>query len=44
LSRYTHTRPAADKWRKNGREIESVLDSLCGLEAQLGLLGYQRTG
>lgn len=44
LSRYTHTRPAMDKWRKNEREIESVLDSLAETESQLAALGYQRTG
>ncbi len=43
LSRYTHTQPAADKWRKNEREIESVLDSLRDIEARLKLLGYRRT-
>ncbi len=43
LSRFTHTHPAADKWRKNEREIESVLDSLAGIEQQLAALGYQRT-
>jgi len=43
LSRYTHTEPTADKWRKNENEIESVLDSLADTEKQLGLLGYQRS-
>lgn len=43
LSRLTHTRPAADKWRKNEREIESVLNSLGDIEARLQLIGYQRT-
>ncbi len=43
LSRLTHTRPAADKWRKNEREIESVLDSLGAIEARLELIGYRRT-
>jgi hypothetical protein len=43
LSRYTHTRPAMDKWRKNEREIESVLDSLAETESQLAKLGYQRS-
>jgi hypothetical protein len=28
LSRYTHTAPDPDKWRKNAEEIESVLPSL----------------
>lgn len=42
-SRLTHTRPAADKWRKNEREIESVLNSLGAIEARLQLIGYQRT-
>lgn len=43
LSRLTHTRPAADKWRKNEREIESVLNSLGDIEGRLQLIGYQRT-
>jgi len=43
LSRLTHTRPAVDKWRKNKREIESVLNSLGDIEARLQLIGYQRT-
>ena len=43
LSRLTHTQPAADKWRKNEIEIESVLDSLAGIEARLQTLGYART-
>jgi hypothetical protein len=43
LSRLTDTRPVADKWRKNEREIESVLNSLGDIEARLQLIGYQRT-
>ncbi|MSQ97922.1 MAG: sulfotransferase [Xanthomonadales bacterium] len=43
LSRFTHTQPAVDKWRKNEIEIESVLDSLAGIEARLQTLGYART-
>ncbi len=43
LSRLTHTQPAADKWRKNETEIESVLGSLQGIEARLQTLGYART-
>ena len=43
LSRFTHTQPAVDKWRKNEIEIESVLDSLAGIEARLQKLGYART-
>lgn len=43
LSRFTHTQPAADKWRKNETEIESVLDSLAGIESRLQTLGYART-
>jgi len=43
LSRLTHTQPAADKWRKNETEIESVLGSLKGIEARLQTLGYART-
>jgi len=35
LSRLTHTRPAAEKWRKNEKEIESVLGSLEVTEARL---------
>jgi len=42
LSRYTQTQPAPDKWRKNEREIEAVLDSLAETESQLRLLGYRR--
>jgi len=42
LSRYTHTRPAADKWRKNQGEIESVLGSLADVESMLEPLGYRR--
>jgi hypothetical protein len=43
LSRLTHTQPAADKWRKNAAEIESVLGSLAGIELRLQALGYTRT-
>jgi len=42
LSRLTHTPPDAEKWRKNQREIESVMESLAEIEAQLELVGYQR--
>lgn len=42
LSRLTHTRPAAEKWRKNEREILSVLDALADTDARLQKLGYQR--
>jgi len=42
LSRYTHTPPSADKWRRNEREIEAVLDSLAETESNLRLLGYRR--
>jgi hypothetical protein len=43
LSRFTLTRPAAEKWRQNEREIESVLGSLAELEAWLGVHGYRRS-
>ena len=43
LSRYTQSTPAADKWLKNRREIDSVLESLADIEAQLQSVGYQRT-
>jgi len=43
LSRLTHTRPAADKWRKNEREIESVLGGLAAIEKRMAAEGYQRT-
>jgi hypothetical protein len=43
LSRLTHTQPAADKWRKNAAEIESVVGSLAGIELRLQALGYTRT-
>lgn len=42
LSRLTHTRPAAEKWRKNEREIESVLGSLHATEARLKKLDLER--
>jgi hypothetical protein len=42
LSRLTHTAPAAGKWRKNEREIDSVLNSLEALESELESLGYHR--
>jgi hypothetical protein len=34
LSRYTHTKPADEKWRKNEREILSVLDSVGEVQAR----------
>jgi hypothetical protein len=43
LSRLTHTQPAADKWRKNEREIESVLESLALIESRMQTVGYRRT-
>ena len=43
LSRLTHTQPVVDKWRKNEAEIESVLESLAGIESRLQTLGYART-
>jgi hypothetical protein len=43
LSRFTQTQPAANKWRKNEAEIESVLNSLAGIESRLQTLGYART-
>jgi hypothetical protein len=42
LSRFTLTQPAAEKWRKNQREIESVLGSLSELETTLQVHGYRR--
>ncbi len=42
LSRYTHTSPSSDKWRKNETEILSVLKSVALLEGELSGLGYQR--
>jgi hypothetical protein len=42
LSRLTHTAPAAGKWRKHEREINSVLNSLEAPESELELLGYRR--
>ncbi len=42
LSRLTHTKPEPEKWRKNEREIERVLDSLSDVESKLEPLGYRR--
>jgi hypothetical protein len=42
LSRFTQTRPSAEKWRKNETEITSVLDKLHPLELRLADFGYQR--
>ena len=42
LSRFTHTQPAVDKWRKNEAEIESVLGAVAGTESRLQELGYSR--
>lgn len=43
LSRLTHTEPAADKWRRNEREINRVVGSLTSLEEELASLGYRRS-
>ncbi len=42
LSRFTQTKPSAEKWRKNEAEILPVLSSLESLESRLAKLGYQR--
>ena len=43
LSRLTHTAPAADKWRKNETEIESVLPFLEAIESRMAVAGYRRS-
>ena len=43
LSRLTHTRPAAEKWRKNQAEIEPVLPSLAAIESRMAEFGYRRS-
>lgn len=44
LSRFTQTKPAAEKWRNNEAEILPLLQNLESLEIELSALGYQRQG
>jgi hypothetical protein len=43
LSRLTHTKPAAEKWRQNESEINSVLPVLEKIEGILQAVGYHRS-